>query len=103
MVELRFLGGTADAFPRSLEETGCFEVLSSSTPTQEVRSPVSDGAQAWLFLLHLEKGCHCGQLRPQPRCREVEGESFLSEGVRAETVSLGRLLGGSDSESSLKV
>lgn len=103
MVELRFLGGTAAAFPRSLEETGCFEVLSSSTPTQEVRSPVSDGAQAWLFLLHLEKGCHCGQLRPQPRCREVEGGSFLSEGVRAETVSLGRLLGGSDSESSLKV
>ena len=100
MVGLRFLGGTA--FPSSLEETGCFEVLSPTTPTQEVRSLGSDGAQAWLFLLHLEKGCHC-QLRPQPGCREVWGGSLLSEGVTAEAVSLGRLLGGSDIESSLKV
>ena len=66
MVELRFLGGTAAAFPRSLEETGCFEVLSSSTPTQEVRSPVSDGAQAGLFLLHLEKAATAASFGHSP-------------------------------------
>lgn len=54
--------------------------------------PVSDGAQAWLCLLRLEKGRHCGQLRAKSGCPEVEGGSFFPEGVKAEIVYLGGFL-----------
>lgn len=91
---LRFLGGEP-ILPRSLEETGRFEVRSNRLPLRSRSWEVV--AQACLFLLHMEKDfLTLGPARATAQLLGGLGRVFLPQGVRDDVTS-GRLLGDSDS------
>lgn len=103
MVGLRFLGGTALPFLDLLRKQGVLRFCPRQLP------PKRSGPQSVMALKlgysssSWKRAATAASFGHSSAAARSRVGSFLSEGVRAENVSFGRLLGGSDIESSLKV